>query len=79
MTHMTKQQLFFEIERLPNTSIAELQSFIQYLKFKQVRSDSLSTEHHAHLPGQDPILQALGTIDVTPFSDTIDDTLYTTL
>ena len=79
MTHMTKQQLVFEIEHLPNAYISELQSFIQYLKFKQAHSGNLSEEKQRRLPEQDPILQAIGTIDVEPFSETIDDPLYATL
>jgi hypothetical protein len=79
MTHTTKQQLLFEIEHLPNAYIVELQNFIQYLKFKQARTDSVSGEKQKNAPDQDPILHAIGTIDVAPFSETIDDTLYTTL
>ncbi len=79
MTQTTKQQLVFEIEHLSNAYIAELQSFIQYLKFKQSRTDSISGGGQGRVPERDPILHAIGTIDVTPFSETIDDTLYTTL
>ena len=79
MTHTTKQQLLFEIEHLPNASIAELQSFIQYLKFKQSSTDSISGKEQVQAPEQDPLLHAIGTIDVAPFSETIDDTLYTSL
>ena len=79
MTSTTKQQLVFDIERLPNAYISELQSFIQYLKFKQARSDSHSGGKQVQLPEHDPLLQAIGSIDVEPFSETIDDTLYATL
>ena len=78
MTQATKQQLLCEIEHLSNAYIAELQNFIQYLKFKQSRTDSISGEEQARIPEQDPILHAIGTVDVAPFSETIDDTLYTT-
>ncbi len=79
MTYTTKQQLLFEIEHLPNSSIAELQSFIQYLKFKQSNTDIPSDEKQVFTPEHDPILQAIGRIDVPPFSETIDETLYATL
>ncbi len=79
MTHTTKQQLLFEIEHLPNSSIAELQSFIQYLKFKQSSREIPSDTKQAFTPEHDPILQAIGGIDVPPFSETIDETLYATL
>ena len=78
MTQATKQQLLCEIEQLSNAYIAELQNFIHYLKFKQSRTDRSPGEKQAQVPEQDPILHANGTIDVTPFSETIDDTLYTT-
>ncbi len=79
ITHTTKQQLVFEIEQLPNVYLLELQSFIQYLKFKQANSGNLSREKARQRSEQDPILQAIGTIDIEPFSETIDDTLYATL
>ncbi len=79
MTQATKQQLLFEIEHLSNAYISELQNFIQYLKFKQLSMDSISGEEQARVPEQDPILHAIGIIDVAPFSETIDATLYTTL
>lgn len=77
MTPATKQQLMGEIEHLSNAYLAELQNFIQYLKFKQSKTDSMSGRKHVSMPEHDPILQAIGTIDAAPFSDTIDDTLYT--
>jgi len=79
MTQTTKQQLLFEIEQLPNTHIAELQNFIQYLKFKQSSTSSISGEEQVRVPERDPILHAIGSIEAAPFSETIDDTLYTTL
>lgn len=79
MTYTTKQQLVSDIEHLPNAYISELQSFVQYLKFKQAHSSNFSREKQRPLPEQDPILQAIGSIDVEPFSETIDDTLYATL
>lgn len=78
MMHMTKQQLVFEIEHLPSAYIAELQSFIQYLKFKQSSSEHLSIQEQERVPEHDPILHAIGVIDEAPFSDTVDEALYAT-
>ena len=75
-SHTTKQKLAFEIEQLSNPYIMELQNFIQYLKFKQSSMTAKSSDSRVLRPEDDPILRALGLIDVTPFSETIDDTLY---
>ncbi|MCA1794927.1 MAG: hypothetical protein ABR534_15610 [Desulfotignum sp.] len=77
MTQTTKQQLMFEIKHLPNAYITELQDFIQYLKFKQARMRRPDAEERGKTAEHDPILHAIGSIDVAPFSETIDDTLYT--
>ena len=79
MTPATKQQLLFEIEHLSNAYLIELQNFIQYLKFKQSSTGSISHEEQVRVPEHDPILRAIGSIDAAPFSETIDDTLYPTL
>ena len=76
MTPATKQQLLFEIEHLSNAYLAELQNFVQYLKFKQSHTESIADENPGRALEHDPLLQAIGSIDVAPFSDTIDDTLY---
>ncbi|WP_045219878.1 hypothetical protein [Desulfonatronum thioautotrophicum] len=74
--HTTKQKLVIEIEQLPNISIMELQNFVQYLKFKQAGMTALSSDIRELRPEDDPILRVCGFIDVPPFSETIDDTLY---
>ena len=75
-TYATKQKLAFEIEQLSTPYIMELQNFIQYLKFKQANMPSPSHNSRVLRPEEDPILRALGLIDVTPFSETIDHILY---
>lgn len=74
--NITKQKLLSEIDQLSNPYILELQNFVQYLKFKQSRMASSSKNSNSLRPEDDPILQAFGIIDVAPFSETIDDTLY---
>jgi len=77
--HTTRQKLVFEIEQLSNPYIMELQNFIQYLKFKQATISALSNDSGMLRPEDDPILGAFGLIDVTPFSETIDHILYSTV
>jgi hypothetical protein len=75
-TQATKKKLVFEIEHLSNPSLMELQNFIQYLKFKQ-SSTAIPANDQVLLPAeQDPILQAIGMVSITPFADVIDGTLY---
>jgi len=76
MTQATKQKLVFEIEHLSYPYIMELQNFVQYLKFKQSTKPIQSSNRYRLAPEQDPILSAIGIVDVTPFSNTIDDILY---
>ena len=81
MEHLnaTKKKIVFEIEQLSNPYIIELQNFIQYLKFKQASTTEASCDSDVLQPEEDPILRAFGFIDVSPFSKTIDDTLYGSL
>lgn len=72
----TKQRLVFEIEQLSTPYLIELQNFIQYLKFKQSSMTAASNDRSMLQPEEDPILRAFGLIDVPPFSETIDETLY---
>jgi hypothetical protein len=72
----TKQKLVFEIEQLSNPYLMELQNFIQYLKFKQSSTTATSHDRHVLRPEEDPLLHSFGLIDVPPFSETIDETLY---
>jgi|GEM_PF-807740 hypothetical protein len=72
-----KKKLFFEIEQLSNPYIImELELFVQYLKFKQSGIIIRSGDSDVLQPEDDPVLRAFGLLDVAPFSDTIDDTLY---
>jgi len=71
----TKRDLYREIEQLSSPYFMELQNFIRYLKFKQ--ASKINTDERLVLPPEnDPILRLIGQIDVTPFSNNIDDTLY---
>jgi len=76
ITHATKQKLFHEIEHLSNSYLVELQGFIQYLQFKQSSIGRRLDNIRLLPPEHDPILQAIGVVDVTPFSETIDEILY---
>lgn len=78
-THAAKQQLLFEIEQLPNAYIPELQNFIRYLKFKQSRTGGILDEKKVRSPEHDPILNTIGSIDTEPFSETVDEILYSKL
>jgi len=72
----TKKELFWEIEQLSSPYLAELQSFIRYLKFKQTSKVATSIDRMALPPENDPILCLIGIVDVAPFSENIDDMLY---
>jgi hypothetical protein len=73
---VSRQKLAHDIEHLSNTHIMELQKFVQYLKFKQASTVASSCEIRAIQPEDDPILFAFGIVDVQPFSEKIDETLY---
>jgi hypothetical protein len=70
----TKKELFQEIEQLSGPYLEELQNFIQYLKFKQTVATSI--DRMVLSPENDPILRLIGLVDVTPFSENLDDILY---
>jgi hypothetical protein len=72
----TKTELFREIEQLSSPYLLELQNFIRYLKFKQTDKAATSIDRMALPPENDPILCLIGIIDVTPFSENLDDMLY---
>lgn len=73
-TQAAHSQLFFEIEQLSGRYLAELESFVQYLKFKQADARNRALPKDA-----DPLLAVLGGMNVQPFADDVDDTLYAVL
>lgn len=76
-TQSARAQLLFEIEQLSGRYLAELEKFVQYLKFRQAGEES-SADHETRSlrPEADPILGIIGAIDAEPFAEDIDDTLY---
>jgi hypothetical protein len=72
----TKKELFWEIEQLSSSYLAELQNFIRYLKFKQTGKAATSIDRMTLPPENDPILCLIGIIDVAQFSENLDDMLY---
>lgn len=76
ITQTAKEELIFEIEQLSNPHIAELQSFVRYLKFKQSANAVSSNAGPVLQPDKDPILHGIGMLDAAPFSEAIDDILY---
>ena len=71
-----KQKIIYDIECLNKNYMLELQTFIQYLKFKQSTGID-ATDEIPSLPSEDdPILGMIDSIDVPPFSDKIDEILY---
>jgi hypothetical protein len=72
---INKKELLREIEELSSPYMFELHNFIRYLKFKQ--SDRTASNDRLILqPENDPINHLIGFVEVTPISDTIDETLY---
>lgn len=79
-TQTARAHIFFEIEQLSGRYLAELESFVQYLKFKQAGTETAADRRSRALPPEaDPLLQALGAVEAEPFAETIDDTLYPAL
>lgn len=79
ITQATKQKLLHEIEYLSHPSLVELQHFIRYLQFKQANTGRHADDLPMFSPEHDPILHALGIVDVAPFSETIDEIVYEAL
>ena len=76
-TQSARAKLLFEIEQLSGRYLAELEKFVQYLKFRQAGEESSADNEKRSLrPEADPILGIIGTIDGEPFAEDIDDTLY---
>jgi hypothetical protein len=75
-----RAQLFVEIEQLSGRYLAELESFVQFLKFKQAGAAQPDDSRCRVLaPEADPLLQAVGAVDAVPFAEHIDDALYGSL
>lgn len=67
--------MFQEIEQLSNPYLAELQNFIRYLKFKQTSQYATSINKITLPPENDPILCLISIADVTPSSETLDESI----
>jgi hypothetical protein len=80
-TQAVRTQLLVEIEQLSGRYLTELESFVQYLKFKQTSAGSTADRRsrRALSPEADPLLQAIGVAEAEPFADAVDDTLYSAL
>lgn len=74
-----KEELLREIEQLSNPYLIELQNFIRYLTFKQTGRMTLSSSSFFLPSDKDPILGLIGIVDITPFSDEVDNILYGTI
>jgi hypothetical protein len=79
-TQTARAHIFFEIEQLSGRYLAELESFVQYLKFKEAGTETAADRRSCVLPPEaDPILRVIGAVDAEPFADDIDDALYSSL
>jgi len=79
-TQTARTQILVEIEQLSGRYLTELESFIQYLKFKQAGTErATDCSSYALSPEADPLLQAIGVAEAEPFADAVDDTLYSAL
>jgi len=74
-----KEELLWEIEQLSNPYLIELRNFIRYLTFKQTGRMTLSSSSSFLPSDKDPILSLIGIVDITPFSDEVDNILYGTI
>ena len=70
-----KEQLINEIERLPQNDLREVLDFVRYVRSKRDQPEP-SPRGGKLDPRKDPVLKLMGTADVEPFADAIDEELY---
>ncbi|MEE8307651.1 MAG: hypothetical protein V3R81_10325 [Gammaproteobacteria bacterium] len=73
-TQMLRQALFVEVEKLPEDGLREVLDFVRYLIFKSTYQ--IPKMEKPPDPQQNPLLKLIGSLDVEPFADNIDEELY---
>ena len=73
-TQMLRQALFVEVEKLPEDWLREVLDFVRYLIFKSTYQ--IQKMEKPPDPQQNPLLKLIGSLDVEPFADNIDEELY---
>jgi hypothetical protein len=72
-----KQELFSEIEKLPEQKLPEVLDFVSFLLFKESSDSSLSQEQNIKLDPQDnPLLHFIGAVSYDALAQNIDEELY---
>ena len=72
---MLRQALLVEVEKLPEDRLREVLDFVRFLIFKSTYQ--VPKMEKTPDPQQNPLLKLIGSIDVEPFADNIDQELYT--
>ena len=73
-TQMLRQALLVEVEKLPEDRLREVLDFVRYLIFKSTYQ--IPKMEKPLDPQQNPLLKLIGSVDVEPFADNIDEELY---
>ena len=80
MTLSIRQETEQLLTQLPPEGLAELATFIEFLRFKYRATKAIApdpaTQAEPPNPDDDPILQMIGIADVEPFAQEIDKILY---
>ncbi len=74
-TQMLRQALLVEVEKLPEDRLREVLDFVRFLIFKSTWQ--ISKMEKPPDSQQNPFLKLIGSVDVEPFADNIDQELYT--
>ena len=69
---LIKEKVLAALEELPEEKVKELLNFIESLLLSEKVKKSVPKLD----PAKDPILKLIGSIDVEPFADRIDEELY---
>jgi hypothetical protein len=70
---MIKEELFTEIEQLPDHRLYELLEFARYLHYQE---DQRKAQVTTNGDSEDPWANFIGASSVEPFADKIDEELY---
>ena len=70
-----RQKVLQDLERLPEDRVREVLDFVAFLLQRTEHSET-STPFGLRDPEHDPLLALIGSIDVAPFVQRIDDELY---
>lgn len=72
-----KQEIFSEIEKLPEQKLSEVLDFVSFLVFKENSDSAASSKQTSDLnPQKNPLLNYIGAVSHGALAQDIDDELY---